>query len=547
MKLNGYTHLIGAVRRLCDVAQNLPLAQADTAFASALRETYDQLNELLAREETHDRTRQHERETAWATELYRLRYQEVFELNPDGSLITDGFGIILEASHAAATLLHSRKEFLVGKPLGFFVAEDPKAFYTYLQRLREGVADERWRGALKRARGTLHFVEAAVTSVHDEEGGPMRFLWLFRDLTATRQAEQTLREGKDFVNSLIETAQAIIIVLDEHGRIVRSNSYLHALSGYTAKELYNQSWSSRFITEGDGEAARQMLFDVLTFGTSGGSYSLTTKHGNQRIISWSAKAIGLVGTGPGMAAMLLVGHDITELQEAQKQALQMERLAAIGQAMTGLTHESRNALQRGMACLEILKLRLKDRPEDLDLLARMQRAHDDLLRLYEEVRAYGAPLHIERSQCHLVAVWREAWDQVTPQFPDKEATLCEEIAGAELWCLADARRLVQVFRNLLENSFAACPGPVQVGITCRETLRAGRPALQIAVRDNGPGLNEEQRQHIFEPFYTTKVKGTGLGTSIARRIVEAHGGEIALGNSAQPGTEIVITLPRSPL
>src|SRR5262249_26499862 len=161
------------------------------------------------------------------------------------------------------------------------------------------------------------------------------------------------------------------------------------------------------------------------------------------------------------------------------QALRMERLAAIGQAMTGLTHESRNALQRGMACLEILKLRLKDRPEDLDLLARLQRAQYDLLRLYEEVRGYGAPLQIDRRRCDLAAVWREAWEQVAPQFPDKEATVREEAAGVDLWCHADAVRLVQVFRNLLENSFAACSGPVRIAFICRQTMWAGRPALRI--------------------------------------------------------------------
>src|SRR5262249_8428925 len=154
----------------------------------------------------------------------------------------------------------------------------------------------------------------------------------------------------------------------------------------------------------------------------------------------------------------------------------------------------------------ILKLRLKDRPEDLDLLARIQRAQDDLLRLYEEVRQYGASLQLNRSRCHLAAVWREAWEQVTIQFLGKKAALCEETAGVDLWCWADTVRLVQVFRNLLENAFAACAGPVRIAITCRETVQAGRPALQIAVQDNGPGLNDEQRRHIFEPFYTTKTK-----------------------------------------
>jgi hypothetical protein len=72
----------------------------------------------------------------------------------------------------------------------------------------------------------------------------------------------------------------------------------------------------------------------------------------------------------------------------------------------------------------------------------------------------------------------------------------------------------------------------------------GRPAVELVLRDNGPGLGPEQRKRLFEPFYTTKTRGTGLGMTIAQRIVEAHGGRIAIGDSRHWGTEIVITLPR---
>ena len=69
--------------------------------------------------------------------------------------------------------------------------------------------------------------------------------------------------------------------------------------------------------------------------------------------------------------------------------------------------------------------------------------------------------------------------------------------------------------------------------------------LRVTVRDNGPGLNEEQRQKIFEPFYTTKSKGTGLGMAIAKRIMEAHGGDICVGSGDHAGAEFVLALPRS--
>ena len=100
--------------------------------------------------------------------------------------------------------------------------------------------------------------------------------------------------------------------------------------------------------------------------------------------------------------------------------------------------------------------------------------------------------------------------------------------------------------NILENALAACRDPVRVTICCQDAELEGRPALRVSVRDNGPGLTSEQRQRIFEPFFTTKTKGTGLGMAIAKRILEAHGGQLAVGPSGPPGAEILITLPRTP-
>ncbi len=105
--------------------------------------------------------------------------------------------------------------------------------------------------------------------------------------------------------------------------------------------------------------------------------------------------------------------------------------------------------------------------------------------------------------------------------------------------------MVQVFRNLLENSLAACPDPVEVAFSCISCDLDGRPAARVAVRDNGPGLNTTQLERVFEPFFTTKTKGTGLGLAIVRRVIEAHGGRIEAGSPGK-GAEFVITLPTDP-
>jgi signal transduction histidine kinase len=218
-----------------------------------------------------------------------------------------------------------------------------------------------------------------------------------------------------------------------------------------------------------------------------------------------------------------------KLQQAQEQALQSERLAAIGQMMTGLAHESGNALARSKACLEMLAWEVEDKPEALELIDRIQKAQNHLKHLYEEVRGYAAPIKLDCEVWDLSGIWRQAWENLSVSRQGRDASLSEETGGLDLQCAVDQFRLEQVFRNILENALAACPDPVRIEVRCSEALLDGQPAVRVALQDNGPGLSAEQRRRIFDPFFTTKTKGTGLGMAIAKRIVEAHGGRIAVG------------------
>jgi signal transduction histidine kinase len=97
----------------------------------------------------------------------------------------------------------------------------------------------------------------------------------------------------------------------------------------------------------------------------------------------------------------------------------------------------------------------------------------------------------------------------------------------------DRHAIAQVFRNILENAVAACHEPGEIVIRATTSVLNGAPAVCISMRDNGPGLNAEQRKRILDPLYTTKTQGTGLGTAIAKRIVDSHGGRIEVGNPSE--------------
>lgn len=219
-------------------------------------------------------------------------------------------------------------------------------------------------------------------------------------------------------------------------------------------------------------------------------------------------------------------------------------MAAIQAAMNGLAHESRNALQRAQACLEMLAREVQDRPAALDLIVRVQAAQNELHLLYEKVRDYSSPLRLELQRHSISSIVREAWLELAPLREGRAARLREEYTGSDPFCEVDRRTMGHVFHHLLRNALAVCPEPVEIVINYQDADLAGRAALQVVVDDNGPGFKPEDMERAFSAFFTTRARGTGLGLAVSKRIIEAHGGQISLGAGSTAGAQFVLTLPR---
>ena len=241
---------------------------------------------------------------------------------------------------------------------------------------------------------------------------------------------------------------------------------------------------------------------------------------------------------------------VAKLREQEERSRQDERLATIGQMMASVAHESRNALQRILTSSELLELTLADDPEALKDVDSIRRAAGDLHAILEEIRCYAAPIQIDRHTMDVSKIWRSAWNKLEMERSGRDITLIEQTAGCNLQCDVDNTRLEQVFRNLFENSIAACGLSGTITVTCSDELDHAAEQLKIIVRDNGTGIDEDQRAKVFEPFFTTKPEGTGLGMAIAKRIIQAHGGRItvikqdASPGAAFPGAAFSITLTR---
>ncbi|HZL88789.1 MAG TPA: protoglobin domain-containing protein [Pirellulaceae bacterium] len=358
-----------------------------------------------------------------------------------------------------------------------------------------------------------------------------------------RRLAAVLHQEKELAAGLLAHAQVAVLILDWRGRIVRCNAFFERLVGSSQAEVQDKDWFELFLREEDRARIRSAL--VQSSGTDSAEPVAVTSSlqctGRLRHLYWSGVPLHDAAGLP--FAVLVIGHDVTDLLEAQQRALQSERLAAIGQMATGLAHESRSALQRIGASAEMLEMDLEGNEKALQLVRRIQNSQAHLHHLLEEVRSYAAPVVLDRSECRISEVWREAWELLSAQRHMRQVTFSEQITAEKLVIEGDRFRLVQVFRNVLENALAACQEPAHIEVVCEAATLGHSPAVRVSIRDNGPGLNAEQRRRIFEPFYTTKPSGTGLGMAIVQRIIEAHGGTIALGDNS-PGAEIIITLPR---
>lgn len=461
----------------------------------------------------------------------------------DGIITIDHKGVIQHVNPAACDMFGYSKNELISQNISMLMPsphrEEHDGFMNkYLETGQAQIIGIGREVEAVRKDGSLIDVDLAVSEVR--VGTRRLFTGILRDMTSRNLTEDALRRQQTFSDNLIDTANAIVVVLDTQGRIARINPYLEKLSGYRFEEIQGCDWFGTMLPEEDQVRHRRLFQKVLTGTTVRGHVNaIVTKSGEHRMIAWSARV--LHDADDIREGVLSIGNDITELKQAENQLIAQERLAAIGQMVTGLAHESRNALQRARACLDVLGLDAED--ESKELIRRTETALFELQRLYEEVRNYAAPLKLERSKCDMIKLCRETWKFIEDVRANKSVHLRIACDADSAVCTCDRGRMQQVLRNIFENALAVAPDDSEVTVRCRQAIDGGRPMLQLTICDEGPGFTKEQAAQIFTPFYTTKTKGTGLGMAITQRIVDAHGGKISVGEQKQPGAEIVILLP----
>lgn len=481
------------------------------------------------------------------------RLRAIVDTAVDGIITIDEQGIVQSFNPAAARLFGYAAEEVIGRNIKLLMPAAYREHHddyiaTYLRTGERKIIGIGREVAGQRKDGTMFPLDLALSEVR--LGDRRVFTGIVRDVTARKEADEALRRERDFAESLVETAQVIVLVLDTAGRIVRFNSFMEETSGYSLQEVQGEDWFTRFVPERDRDRIRQLFSRVVSdVQVRGNVNPIVTKSGAEREIEWYSKTLR---DGHGsVLGVLSVGLDITErkrteetVRELLKLAQQRERLADIGAITAQIVHDLGNPLAGiSMQAQLILRRAARDETQALSTIVkpvqrilaevhRLDTLSKEFMEFSREQRLDLKPLDLRRLLQEIVELWQ-------PVAAAHAMALTLEAPHNLPALIADREKLHRVFDNLIKNAIEAIDeGPGRIGIQI--TLPA-REAMCITVTDTGPGISDTVE--VFRLFETTKTHGSGIGLAVAKQIVLAHRGTIEVARLKPSGTVFRIELP----
>lgn len=362
----------------------------------------------------------------------------------------------------------------------------------------------------------------------------------------TLAAELRVREAN--LRVLVETVQALLLVLDHEGRVLQANPAVAALTGVAVADMIGKRWFEELVPEEDRPGA-EAAFARMMHGEEPVSHEHHVHTQEQRhaarIVSWRYTP---AREKNGNVLVYASGLDVTELKELEQRTRLAQRLAAVGTLAAGLAHEIRNPLNSAQLQLRLLERRLVKISDDVKLQEPIKMVQQEIARLsslVQEFLSFARPSVLSVAETNLVTVATRVLELEGPSASEHGVQI--DLDAPEPVVIAvDADKIQQVLLNLVRNAVEATsevtgrPGRVSIGV------HRSSGGASVFVRDTGPGIPEDVMARLFEPFFSTKPEGTGLGMAICHSLVTQHGGDILVRSEVGSGTELQITLPWRP-
>lgn len=437
----------------------------------------------------------------------------------------------------------------------FIVAAILTMMVTRLRRsIAEGMAEllvrQKAERELARHQATLEetirertaAMEAAIASLHLE-------------VQERRLAEEALQREKEFIGQLMETSPVGILVVDVEGRFTFANAAAARVLGRPREEITRSNCASpswRFTNhEGLPVAACDLPFQRIMAGEApmrDVPLAVEAPDGKRVLLSVNADPLG-ADKGAASGCVITV-EDVTERVRLQQEVFRTQKLESVGVLAGGIAHDFNNLLTGIMGNISLAQMELPAGGSIAESLADAEKATVQARELTQQLLTFsrgGAPIKRTIALGEVIAT--------ATQFTLRGANVrAASSIPSDLWAVeADQGQISQVFHNLVINACQSMPQGGEVRLEASNlllgdgngngiSLPAGR-YVRVTVADRGVGIPPENLAKIFDPFYTTKQGGTGLGLAVVFSIVKNHGGQIEVGSVLGEGTTFTLLLP----
>jgi two-component system sensor kinase FixL len=482
-------------------------------------------------------------EVALATERAE-RLDAVINMTVDGIIVINTAGTIEAFNRGAERLFGYPASEAIGRNVNMLM---PSPYHgehdAYLERyINTGVATIIGSGRQvtgRRRDGTTFPLHLSVGEM--SVGGERKFTGMLHDLSERMRLDEQLRASEARWRSVIDSAADGIVVIDAYGRIETFNPAAERLFGYQESDVIGRNVNvlmpSPYHEEHDTYLARHLATGV------------------QKIIGKGREVTGLRRDGTTFPLHLSVGkmtaggeqrftgilHDLSARVRIEKQLREQTSLAKLGEMAAVIAHEVKNPLAGVRGAIQIIGTHLPKGSKDASIVTEIVSRIDALNDLMKDLLLFARPPQPKVALVDMGTLVTTTANLLRgdPAFQQVEVRVDGEPARA----LGDAELLKIVFVNLLVNAGHAMQGRGTIHVS----LTSIADICQIAFADEGPGIPADVLEKIFTPFFTTKVRGSGLGLPTVRRLIEAHQGTISIVCPSAGGTVVTIQLPGEPL
>jgi two-component system NtrC family sensor kinase len=394
--------------------------------------------------------------------------------------------------------------------------------------------------ALRRRDGSIVHVLINAFAVRDSQGRITQYRGLMLDISGLKTFQSELQRERDFSGKILNNTQSLILVADTAGLISYANRRWYDM-GYEQKQLLGRPLED-LVTPTRRTTLSEALSATLA-GRQVDNLELQVLRGDGRIGHFSVNLSPMRDERSQVTSLVVVMTDVTDAASLQSKLMHAEKMAAVGQLVSGVAHEVNNPLTAILGFADLL-MENAEVPESArkDLRVILQEAQRTK-QIVQNLLSFARQMPPQRKPVQVNTILRRTVQLRAYDFNSHGVEIIEQLDEELPHVVGDAHQLQQVFLNILNNAYDAVRDTGRMA-KIEISTRARASVVEVQFRDNGHGITHPDR--IFDPFFTTKEvgKGTGLGLSICYGIVREHGGEIISHNNAgSEGATFVVRLP----